>query len=98
MRRLWLAPITVGAVAFAGCAKPQHLPGRAHWYGSAIWVPTGDAAALAGAICKSETLETYGGGEGAGEVRPVVRWRAGRLAEGGELLTCLSGVQKQFTR
>lgn len=86
------------AIILGGCAGPQHLPGHAHWYGSAIWVPKGDAAATASAVCNTEPVSRYNEWEESEEVSHQLRWRATKLAEEGELLDCLSGVQEQFTR
>lgn len=96
MRRAAAALLGVGAVALAGCS-PQHLPGRAHWYGSAIWVPKGDVEATALAVCQRETLEVYGR-DGFIAEHHVLHWRATKAPDGGELLDCLTGVQEQFTR
>lgn len=96
MKHLWLVTIAVALLVLAGCAKPQHLPGQAHWYGAVIWVPTGDAAAVALAVCQTVEVSSANNVQ-LTERREETPWTATKLPSGGEVLRCTAGVQPQFT-
>ncbi len=84
--------IILAVVALAACApeRARPLPAPARWVGGQIWVPKGDAEAMATAFC--DGVQTWG--------YDVQHWAYPYKAyplEGGEIVTCEEGIREDFT-
>ncbi len=88
-----LLALVIAAVLIAACApeRAKPLPAPAHWVGSTIWVPTGDAPAMAAAVCEGE--QNFAGHTGYRWAYPY----AAHPLQGGETISCELGVREDFT-
>ena len=85
MKLLAVAALLLATLA-VGCGRstpPKPLPKPAHWIGDRIWVPAGDARAMADVVC------VYSSGPANYETFPL---------EGGEIIDCGLGVNEDYGR
>jgi len=88
MRFLSLVAAVLAVVALVGCAKskpPIKLPPGTHWVGDRIWVPYGEAQAMAPVICNQVATADESGWQPWSRV----------VTRDGELLICEDGVRER---